>query len=484
MSAAAGTYNRAVTSAGQGCEVFGWEPGSPLVGQLRVPGSKSLALRAITAALLAEGRTRLGGLPAGQDVEAGRRFAASSGALVRSAGGPGALIIEGRPPAGRRGGPHPDGPVDVGESGTLARFATAVLGLCAPPGTRPRVVGRGSLARRGSAPLFAALRAAGVSMETQGEPVGWPVTLRPLGPPPEIELVAPVSSQEASALALALAAYPGGHTLIVRGELPSPPYFRMTLAVLADFGVRVESEGGPGGARRWHIAGPMRAPAEPWILEPDASSAAVALAAGCLSGGEVLALGLGPSSRQGDVRIAEHLAAFGCRTRFETEGLLAGGFPLRPVQLDLTGEPDLAPVLAAVGAGLALARPDLRPTTLTGLETLARKESDRIAVLAAGFEGLGLRVERGPGHLSLAGRPEASTARDLRVLDSAGDHRMAFAFALIGLVRPGVRVQDPGVVAKTWPHFWRDLSRLGAQVPSSLRRGPDGADSFPGPQGE
>ncbi|MCE9594957.1 MAG: hypothetical protein K8S98_12280 [Planctomycetes bacterium] len=364
------------------------------------------------------------------------------------------MRITGRPPGPHRG-LAPRGPLELGESGTLARFATAVLALCASTEATIELVASGSLANRRSDALIDALAASGVEFASRT----FPLRLRPLGPPSSIDLIAPRSSQELSGLMLALAAYPDEIEVRVSGPLPSPPYVAMTIALLARFGARVDVRGST-----YTVKGPLRAPTDPFEIEPDASLAAVALCAACLGGGELVATGPGAKSLQGDVRIVEHLAAFGCRASFEPDGLHASGRPTRGAQLDLAGEPDLAPPLVAVAAAALLARPSAT-SEFTGLGTLPGKESSRIEVLANGLRSLGFEVASTASTLRLSRGP--STPRGAR-LDAHGDHRMAFAFGLLGLAVPGVEVAGANAVAKSWPSFWRDLERLGA-VPLEAR---------------
>lgn len=429
-------------------------PRSPLRGALRAPGSKSLAQRALVIAGLAQGETRIAGLPGGDDVRAALDVLRAAGVEVREFA-PAAVGVRGAPPGPHRGWRAVHA-FELGESGTLARFALAVTGLCGRVEDQFELRAAGSLLRRRSDALFDALRVAGVRLDCPAGP-HWPVRVGPIGPPPTVRLERPRSSQEASALAIALAAWPDESVLEIAGELPSKPYFQMTRRVLAQFGARVSGASG-----ELSIRGPLRAPDEPLTIEPDASLAAVALAAACLSGGEVLASGLSVSSLQGDVRIAEHLRAFGCRARFDPRGLSASGFPQRAAELDLRGEPDLAPVLAAVAAGAALVDPQ-GESVLRGLESLPDKESSRIEVLAQGLSSAGWSVTAGPDSLRIragsyrGGRSEPAELE----LDPHGDHRMAFSFALLGLLRPHTFVRGPGCVAKSWPGFWHDLSALG-----------------------
>lgn len=442
----------------------GFRPGPALRGTVRVPGSKSIAQRQLVCAALASGTTRISGLPQAEDVDAVRAVLVACGVAL-DASAPGALDLVGRPP-GPHGGWRParspaglQPEVDVGESGTGGRLLTAAIGLCAEPGRSVRVAARGTLLRRRSTALFDALARAGVGLEHEGPVGAWPVHVTPIGPPSEVALEQPRSSQEVSALLIALAAHPDRITLTVRGAIPSRPYVDLTLWVLESFGVHVEERSGDG-VRSLFVDGPLRAPAGALAVEADASAAAVALAAACLSGGELTVPGIAVESKQGDAAIVEHLLAFGCRAERRREGLRAGGEPTRGAELDLSGEPDLAPVLAAVAA--AVAARGLGTTRLCGLGTLELKESERLTVLAGALAGLGLRVSSGPDTLTVA-PPDGPLARGPRELDPRQDHRMAFAFALLGLIHDGIEVADPGCVSKSWPGFWTALEDVGAR---------------------
>ncbi|HVS10346.1 MAG TPA: hypothetical protein VMS76_10770 [Planctomycetota bacterium] len=445
---------------------MGLRPGAAVRGSFRPPGSKSLAQRAIVIAALAEGSTRIAALSEADDVAAALALVAACGPRVERPA-PGEARIEGLPPA--LGGWVAREPLRLGESGTLARLATAVLGLCGSPASRARLDPAGSLARRGSAPLFRALVGAGVGLEQLGTAGGWPAVLTAAFPREELLLVGPVSSQEVSALLIALSAHAGRTELEVRGRIPSRPYADMTVRLLGRFGVRVDScswSRGGEDEEDFALQGPCRAPPSPIEIEPDASAAAVALCAACLSGGELRVEALGPGSIQGDVRIAEHLRAFGCDAALDAGGLRAGGSPRHGARLDLSGEPDLAPPLAAVAAAAAQSGgPAAGESVLSGLGTLKGKESPRLEVLARGLRDAGFAARASADSLHV-GSAVARTPGDLR-LDPAGDHRMAFAFALLGLLRPGVDVLDPGCVSKSWPGFWEDLERLGARVARS-----------------
>ncbi len=217
---------------------------------------------------------------------------------------------------------------------------------------------------------------------------------------------------------------------------------------------------------RFVVRGPLVAPSDPLAIEPDASAAAVALAAGVLSGGSVRVAGLLASSRQGDVRIVDHLRAFGARSGFDAEGVFAEGAVTRAADVDLEREPDLAPVVAALAARAALA--GFGASRLTGLATLPGKESSRIEVLASGLRAIGLEAEAGAEELVIS--PGSGASARTGALDPHGDHRMAFAFALFGLCARDVSLVNPECVSKSWPSFWADLERAGARVERGVRK--------------
>jgi len=440
----------------------GLRPSKPLIGNWTVPDSKSLAQRALIQAALSRETTLINGFAtsrSGEDIQAAETLIQTVGATLEQPEPSGFLVVRGVAPGPLRGW-RTDTTLDVGESATLARLATAAAALCGDRRHAILIGARGSLLARESPALFACLAKAGARIEFLGRANAWPVWIMPVAAPSELVLEAPSSSQEVSALLIAAAAWQDPIDIVVRGTIPSRPYLELTLRSLANFAVSCASRL-VHGFETFTVQGPLLPP-KAWIsIEPDASAAAVLLGAACISGGELAVAGLGPDSMQGDLRIAEHLAAFGCRTGFDARGLFAGGSLARGADLDLGGEPDLAPVLAAVAAGAALQRG--ARSRLTGLDTLQGKESPRIDVLTEGLTALGLKVASTDTTMTIA--PGLPTSGPL-LLDPRGDHRMAFAFALLGLLRDGVDVQGPECVAKSWPDFWSDIQAAGAQVAS------------------
>jgi len=447
-----------VASDGKGGgAVRGLTPGSQIGGKFRPEGSKSLAQRFLVASSLADGETKLGHLPNAADVSAAH--ALIDACAIKTTTTKGVLRITGRPPS--RGSWQPSAPLVVGESGTLARFAAGVLGLTTPEGTVAQLIPEGTLARRQSVSLFRALAGAGVGCEFDGIEGGFSVRLRSAKPPTDVFLEEPGSSQDVSALLFALASQEGRCHLHVRGDVPSMPYVEMTAKIIESFGARIQLWNNSEGVLI-SIEGPMTPPEELIEIEPDASSAGTALVAACISGGELEIEGLGEGSVQGDIRVIEHLKAFGCEAGIEENRMWAKGMPKEGAEVDFSREPDLAPAVVALAASIALS--DGGESRLRGLHTLPGKESDRIRMMARGLRQIGLSAEAGADSL-LVGPPRPGFADEFAPpvhLDPQGDHRMAFSFALFGLLREEIYVTDSACVSKSWPGFWQDLEALGA----------------------
>ena len=188
-----------------------------------------------------------------------------------------------------------------------------------------------------------------------------------------------------------------------------------------------------------------------YAIEPDASSAHYFLAAAALTGGRVRVRGLSRASLQGDVRFADLLAADGRAraTGRPTRSRSPGRPQLAGIDADLNAISDTAPTLAAI-APFASA-----PVHIRNVAHLRWQESDRLHAVATELARLGVRVEERGDGLSVWPSPIAPAT-----VHTYDDHRIAMAFALIGLKVPGIRIEDPGCVAKTFPDYFARLEAL------------------------
>jgi 3-phosphoshikimate 1-carboxyvinyltransferase len=412
----------------------------PLDATVTVPGSKSIANRALVCAALAPGRSGLSGLPDGDDTLAMARGLAALGIGVDLDGDRASVL-------GSEGAlrPGPGAVVDSALAGTTSRFLTAVAALSETPVV---IDGGAPLRRRPMGALHEALRALGATVETLADPDHLPVRVaRSDLRGGAVPLPGDVSSQYLTALMLIGPLLPQGLRIELTTELVSRPYVAITASVMAAFGA-----GGVHVGEREVVvpAGGYRA--VDYLIEPDASSASYPFAAAAICGGKVHVPALAADSLQGDVRFVELLERMGCtatRTAMGTTVERDPGTPLRGVHVDMADISDLVPTLAVVAAFAAT------PTEITGVGFIRAKESNRIDDVVAELGRLGIAAEARPDGMRI--EPGAATAAEVQ---THHDHRLAMAFALAGLLVPGLSIGDPDVVTKSWPGYWSMLDAV------------------------
>ena len=349
-----------------------------------------------------------------------------------------AMVVHGR------NGTLPAAGADLfaGGAGTVARFLTAMVALGRG---RYRIDGDARMRERPIQDLVDALAALGSSAAAEsGAP---PVVVDAAGLRGGRAVVSGnVSSQFLSALLMAAPYAAGDVELVVDGRLVGAAYVEMTVAVMEAFGVGVERDG----LRRFLVRAGQRYRARAYTVEPDASSAAYFFAAAALTGGRVGVAGLTHRSLQGDIRFVDLLEGMGCRIeRGEDRLSVRGSKTLRPADVDLSGMSDQTMTLAAIAPFASGA------TRISGVEHIRYQESDRLAATASELRRLGQDVEEHSDGLVIFPRPVRHA-----VVQTRGDHRIAMAFSLVGLRIPGIVIDDPACVAKTFPDFFERLEHL------------------------
>lgn len=454
-------------AAAQYPDVLEVEPApTELDADVRPPGSKSLTNRALICAALADGPTTLEGVLFADDTEAMLQCLHDLGVGIRVDRAGVRVVVE---PTAQLGG---DGALlDARQSGTTSRFVMPVAAL----GSGTIVLdGAAQLRARPMADLIDALVALGGSVEPLGDPGFLPVTIEAAGlTGGTIEVAGDVSSQFLSGLLLAAPRMRDGITVSVTTELVSVPYVEMTLATMAAFGADSTAEGltaaaasGPdatGNSGRRIRVEPVgyRSPGT-YRVEPDASAASYFLAAAAIRGGRVRVEGLGTESLQGDVAFVDALERMGVDVaRTATSLEVRGGGVLHGVDVDFTDISDTAQTLAVVAPFAD------SPTTITGIGFIRRKETDRIAATVAELRRCGIDAEELDDGIRVhPGAPQPATVQ------TYDDHRMAMSFALLGLRVPGIRIADPGCVAKTFPGYWDALDLLRRPGAPTTRNAP------------
>ncbi|MGW0775333.1 3-phosphoshikimate 1-carboxyvinyltransferase [Streptomyces sp. NPDC002835] len=401
----------------------------------RVPGSKSITNRALLLAAAADGTSELVAPLVSDDTVAFREALTGLGVDVEV--GEDRWTVTGLGRAPRTGAA-----VRCADAGTAARFLPV---LAAAGEGEFTFDGSDQLRARPLGPLIRALAQLGAGVESAaGGGLPLRITARGLSGG-ELTLDSSVSSQYLTGLLLSAPLMREPLTVAARG-LVSRPYIDMTTALMRHFGAEVtrDTEGRLRVERGGYTGSTLR-------IEPDASTASYVFAAAAVTGTTVTVPHLGKDSLQGDLRFIEVLARTGARvetgpdaTTVTGTGPLRGGF-----DVDMGDISDTFMTLAAV-APLADG-----PVTIRGIRHARFKESDRITAVAENLRVGGIRVEEEEDRITVHPGPMAPTR-----IACHRDHRIAMAFSVLGLRAPGITLDDPGCVTKTFPGFHEELSRL------------------------
>ncbi len=415
------------------------EPRGPFEARVRIPGSKSLSARALIAAALADGRSELPGLLYCDDTRYLANALTDLGIAVSMDTDGNTCTVMGT------GGEIPvrRGLLFLGNAGTAMRF---LAGMLTVGGGQYELDGTERMRRRPIGQLVKALGELGAEIRsTDGYP---PVSIGPQrlrgG---AVAIPGSPSSQFITSLLMVGPVTNEGVEVQVTGDVVSRPYLDLTCAAMEAFGCPVHVTADP----LTFSVRPGWYSARSWPIEADASSASYFFAAAAITGGEVTVDGLGTSSRQGDLAFLDVLASMGCTVTRGTNQITVRGGPLTGVSVDAADFPDMVPTIAAVAI---FAR---GTSEISGVPHLRIKESDRIRSLTTELGKLGAAVEEREDGLVVAGGRELHG----RPIDPWDDHRIAMAAAVVGLRVPGVVIENPGVVAKSFPEFFDRLGELG-----------------------
>ncbi len=435
-------------------------PAARLRGELRLPGDKSISHRALLMAALAEGESRIAGAGDGADVRSTAAVIEAVGATVERAREDVRTVDYVVVSPGADGLREPEDVLDCGNSGTSLRLATGVLaGL---PLTAV-LTGDGSLRQRPVARIIEPLRSMGAVLHARRHDSLPPVTVVGRTPLRAIEAWTPVPSAQVKSAILLAGLRADGRTTVREAVATRDHTERMLRArgVPVERAV-VEGPSGPGVA--WSLEGMTYVQAVSEQVPGDVSAAAFWLVAAAIHPDAELTLrnvGINPTRRA----VIDHLRRMGARidelpgrpddgVGEPTADLVARSSVLEAIDL---GPADVAAAIDEIPI-LCLAATQARGTTvIRGAGELRHKESDRLAGIAAGLAALGADVDaRGDG-IRISGRTRLRGA----VADSLGDHRLAMAFAVGGLIARGETVVlRPDSATISYPGFFDELDRV------------------------
>lgn len=396
------------------------KPGKDLQGTIRLPGSKSLSNRALIIRKLCKKEFPINYLSSAEDTQILQQALESKDEII-----------------------------DIGDAGTAMRFLTAYFAIT--DGERT-LTGSARMLQRPIGILVDALKELGADITYLGKEGYPPLRIRGKKIDKELHLVvrSNVSSQFISALILIAPVLPSGLSLQLTNETASRPYIEMTLRLLRYFGISYSYQ-----ETEIHIPHqPYQA--REYTVESDWSSASYWYSMGVLSEKTDLYLeGLEPASLQGDRLIEEIMSNFGIHTDFlpGKSHLFKKANFFYPAQIDCNDCPDLAQTLIALCAFKGL------NTTFTGLKTLRIKETDRINAMQRELKKIGVQLREKNDIFSL----DCSMRKipEEIQISTYGDHRMVMSFVPLAFLSQKVWIEDPDLVNKSYPEFWKDLQAAG-----------------------
>lgn len=435
-----------------------------------VPGDKSLTQRALILSALASGESRLRGLLYGGDAASTRDALVRLGAPVPEIPTDGGEVVV--PGVGLGGLREPDGVLDLGNSGTGTRL---LLGVLAGAALQVDLTGDASLRSRPMRRVTEPLRAMGATFTFHDVDGRLPLTIRGRHPLAPIDWESPVASAQVKS-AILLAGLTGGAFALVTEPRKSRDH---TERLFSEVGVGVISHAVAGGWRVELRDPPERIRPLDFDVPGDFSSASFLLAFAVLGGADahggltVEGVGLNPTR----TAFLDVLARMGARVAVEEASVDRGAEPrgavsafgsaLRATTVEGDEIPrliDELPLVAALGARAS------GTTRIRGAAELRAKESDRIAAMVENLRAVGARAEELEDGLEVEGSDDPLRGR----VRTAGDHRIAMAFGVLGAL-PGneIEIDDPGAADVSFPGFWGALARVRGRTAGTRAPGTD-----------
>ena len=347
--------------------------------------------------------------------------------------------------------------VDIKAAGTAMRFSTALLAVTEG---HKVITGSERMRKRPIAVLVDALRTLGADIEYVGEE-GFPplaITGNPEMTGGELSLPGGVSSQYISALLMIAPVMKNGLVLHLTGDIISRPYINLTLHLMHEFGAKAEWTDD-----RTISVSPVRYVSRKYFVESDWSASSYWYEMVALSkDGSVTLPGLFSNSSQGDSAVARFFSHLGVKTEYLQNDTVriskSDDVPCKHLDLDLVDQPDLAQTLVVTCCMMNVT------FRFTGLQSLKIKETDRISALMTELRKLGYIITEEGGSVLMWDGSRTDTIDAEPAIDTYDDHRMAMAFAPCAIKLGHILINEPGVVSKSYPGYWKDLEKAGFNI--------------------
>ncbi|MBI4994343.1 3-phosphoshikimate 1-carboxyvinyltransferase [Candidatus Peregrinibacteria bacterium] len=396
--------------------------------EIKVPGSKSITNRALIASSLAKGKSILTNALESEDTRHMMRALKNLGIKIKREKNNKLKICGGNFKKAKK-------TLFCGNSGTVMRFLAAVLAL---QNFESVLDGDKRMRRRPIKDLLDALQQLGANVKSLKQNGFSPIKISGPAKTGHCYINGNISSQFLSGLLLASPFAPKDTTIHVIGRLVSKPYVDMTIDVMEKFGVKVKRNG----YKKFFISSGQRYQPLQFKIEGDASSATYFWGISQLTGEEIKITNIPEDTKQPDIRMKVQSSKFKVQS-YKSK--------LKTIKIDCTDFPDGAITLAVLCAF------NKGKFILTGLKNLRVKECNRLSALAAGLKKIGCHCRKLPYGLIIFGDPEKLHGGRI---ETYADHRIAMCFGMAKFVLPGIKIENPACVKKTYPNFWKDLAGL------------------------
>lgn len=412
--------------------------------QIAVPGSKSVTNRALIIAAAAEGESKLTGILRSDDsywcIDALKRL----GVKIEETGE--AIVVNGTGP----NWPNDKAELFIGSAGTIARFLPGVV--AAAQNGEYIIRGSEQLSGRPLNLILNSLQQWGAGIASLRQPGHLPIGLKAMGlKGGATEISGEVSSQFISGLLIAAPLSQTEAIINVTSEIVHQDYVQITLDTMKQFGVTVDAAPD----LRLFKCKPQSYKGQNFAVEADASTATYFMALAAATGGKVTIANLPHDVRQPDIKFLDILEQLGCAITKDKTFVTVKG----PEKLKGNIEFDMSIVGDATLTLVAIAPYADGPITIRNVESIRKHECDRITVPCEILTQLGIQVEEFQDGMKIyPGQPKFGK------INTHDDHRIAMAFAVLGLVGEGIELSDPGCVSKTCPVFFDLLSEEGVGV--------------------
>ena len=408
-----------------------------LSGSVVIPPSKSLSHRAIIAASLAKGKSKISNVMYSNDIKATINAMRACGAKIEEYKD--YLIIEGSDVIRK------ESIIDANESGSTIRF---MIPIALVSNEEITFVGKNHLVKRPLDTFLEIFDKQGIKYE-RGEDY-LPLKVNGGLKSGEFTVRGDISSQFITGLLYALPLLDGDSVIHISTEMESKGYIDLTIDILKMFGIEIENRN----YQEYYIKGNQKYKPCDYTIEGDYSQSAFFLVANAL-GADIKLLAMEEKSHQGDKKIINDMNDFGFSTKFINDELVIDKKNPHSAIIDFSQSPDLGPALTVL-ASLVPGKSEF-----INAGRLRIKECDRITCMKEEINKLGGNVEELPDGMIINGVNKLQGG----VVDSHNDHRVAMSLAMATLKMDGeLKILNASSVSKSFPNFWEVFENLGGKV--------------------